>query len=1051
MAKHTFDCNISGVDFKFSISDEDASRIQPESIREYTDVMKKLIDASSRVMQKEDMFGVADIESLASRYAFHPFAYQIENVKKMLNRYCGKGVFGDQVGLGKTIEALMTAHVMFESGSIRNALLVVGKKTISGWVKEILTKFPGVFKIIIPSIALKSEPNKKEIGLGSIRNIAKTMPRAVEIISDTARMSDAFSALIDKMARDNERRDGIFRLYIATEGMLESSAKILEGMRAADESRKNLEEPPTESHREAISKFIKGLRALSADNADAYENYFSGASIELKKERKSFDVFTKEDIIELEYLNTLSLFINELKGVRAQIGSGSLRVMDRLRRQGNIDAIDTRLAALCAEEDRLKGELQSAKEVRSLFEGERIIDLLMIDEIHKLYSERGAGRVVESMSSFLSDIEKKFCVLISATPVRSRLDDIFELVHMSNPKMFGVGRQTDAKEYFYETLCRIPRTATGDGVYAFPLASMVCDEQGRLSDEKIKVFLGLVNSFFTRKRIDDVSGDMRGIYGKAYGSLTDDEKRVITALTRRIIDKRAVSFLKRGVDDKFEDCVACAEDEMRRWRATAGKNADSAFRKADGNVNTNRRRHFFSCIDATAIELITVIDELTFLRAQGAAENGSFLENELGNTNILIKRSIVDLYRQFRVRDGKTNWDSERMLDEQIKEFLSSGTLLIRIKRLLYSMVNWQRRKKYGVAFLPNEPYESGYASDEERLAEMGRNVFKSLLEAVDKEKKTASGGRFISKYGFDTNADDDFLYSLLLDSVLAYESRDTAGKGKIRIREQIMRGVKEVGDDLIKRLFPSYSVMLGDAGRSVCLLSDGTSAPYGDGGAGEDADTDDELKSGEVINRFAFAVSTDQAGINLQQYKTFVFFQLDGERGALLNPVDIEQWVGRIHRTGQVKNCRILTIIDYHRSLMSDSKNERYTREFLEWYYTDILSDPNGLDLYGNRTPDIAFIEPIVCDCIRFTLRKNKDRRDHTAKGFAELAYECYNYDEQRGGDLMKSVLKRLIRSLCRYRGFGKSMRMLKSSQAQSFRKRRKARRMRLSQRGAK
>ena len=94
MAKHTFDCNISGVDFKFSISDEDASRIQPENIREYTEVMKKLIDASSRVMQEDDMFGGADIESLASRYAFHPFAYQIENVKKMLNRYCGKGVFG---------------------------------------------------------------------------------------------------------------------------------------------------------------------------------------------------------------------------------------------------------------------------------------------------------------------------------------------------------------------------------------------------------------------------------------------------------------------------------------------------------------------------------------------------------------------------------------------------------------------------------------------------------------------------------------------------------------------------------------------------------------------------------------------------------------------------------------------------------------------------------------------------------------------------------------------------------------------------------------------
>lgn len=1045
MAKNVFDCTVSGVDFKFSVSDEDSSHIRPDRIREYTDGAKRLVGAASRVMRENSMFGDVDIESLASRYAFHPFAYQIENVKRMLNRYCGRGVFGDQVGLGKTIEALMTAHVMFESGSIRNALLVVGKKTISGWVKEILTKFPGVFKIIIPSAALKSEPNKKEIGLASIRNIAAAMPSAVEIISDCARISDAFSALIDKMASDNARRDGVFRLYIATEGMLEGSVEILESMRAADDSRRNLEAPPTESHREAISKFIRGLRALSVDTSDAYESYFSGASIELKREKKSFDLFISEDIIELEYLNTLSLFIKELKEVRAKIGQGSARVMDRIRREGNITALDKRIAVLADEEQRLSGELRKASEVKSLFKGERIIDLLMIDEIHKLYSERGSGGVVESMSSFLSDIGKKFCVLISATPVRSRLDDIFELVHMANPKMFGSGKQSDAKDYFYETLCRIPRDRSG-GVYDFPLAAMVCDETGRLSDEKIKVFLGLVNSFFTRKRIDDVSGDMRGIYGKAFGSLTSDEKRVITALTRRIIDKRAVSFLKRGVEDEFEKCVGEAKDEMKRWRATVGQSADSAFRRDGGSVNANRKRHFFSCIDSTVIELIKVIDELTFLRAQGEGEDGSFLDKELLNTNILIKRSIVDLYRQFRTAKDEPRGDVEWALDMQIKDFLSDGELLVRIKRLLYSMVNWQRRKKYGVAFVPSET-SLEYASDEEQITEMGRNLFKSLLEAVDKEKKTASGGRFISKYEFDTSADDDFLYSLLLDSVLAYESRDTADKGKIKIRELVMKGVKEVSDDFIKRLFPSYSRLLGDEGRSVCLLSDGRGAPAE--GRDEDSDLANELKYGEVINRFAFAVSTDQAGINLQQYKTFVFFQLDLDgKGGLLNPVDIEQWIGRIHRTGQVKNCRILTVIDYHRSLMSDGRGEKYSREFLEWYYTEILADPDGLDLYGNRTPDIAFIEPIACDCIRFFLKRNNDRKDHRKKGFAELAYECYRYDIERGGNLMRHLLKRTIRSLCRHRGFGKSMRMLKSK----IRKERKiVRRMRLKSAGVK
>ena len=41
----------------------------------------------------------------------------------------------------------MTAHAMFESGAIRNALLIVPEKTKDGWKNEIAEKFPDIFTI----------------------------------------------------------------------------------------------------------------------------------------------------------------------------------------------------------------------------------------------------------------------------------------------------------------------------------------------------------------------------------------------------------------------------------------------------------------------------------------------------------------------------------------------------------------------------------------------------------------------------------------------------------------------------------------------------------------------------------------------------------------------------------------------------------------------------------------------------------------------------------------------------------------------------------------
>ena len=59
----------------------------------------------------------------------------------MLGKFEGRGVFGDQVGLGKTLEALMTADVMFRCATIKNCVIVTTKSTIHQWRNECNIKF----------------------------------------------------------------------------------------------------------------------------------------------------------------------------------------------------------------------------------------------------------------------------------------------------------------------------------------------------------------------------------------------------------------------------------------------------------------------------------------------------------------------------------------------------------------------------------------------------------------------------------------------------------------------------------------------------------------------------------------------------------------------------------------------------------------------------------------------------------------------------------------------------------------------------------------------
>lgn len=110
----------------------------PKSYNQYRD----LFSAALGVRQIDD-YGELRIKHYPQ---FRPFDYQRDAVKRMLSRFRGKGIFGDQVGLGKTIEVGMTIAEYAERGAIKNVLLLCPNKLDFQWRSEISSKFDDYFE-----------------------------------------------------------------------------------------------------------------------------------------------------------------------------------------------------------------------------------------------------------------------------------------------------------------------------------------------------------------------------------------------------------------------------------------------------------------------------------------------------------------------------------------------------------------------------------------------------------------------------------------------------------------------------------------------------------------------------------------------------------------------------------------------------------------------------------------------------------------------------------------------------------------------------------------
>ena len=83
-------------------------------------------------------------ETLISLHTLHnvrSFWYQEETARKVLRTYRGRALLADEVGLGKTIEALIILKEYIQRGMVKSALILTPAPLVSQWKEELKTKF----------------------------------------------------------------------------------------------------------------------------------------------------------------------------------------------------------------------------------------------------------------------------------------------------------------------------------------------------------------------------------------------------------------------------------------------------------------------------------------------------------------------------------------------------------------------------------------------------------------------------------------------------------------------------------------------------------------------------------------------------------------------------------------------------------------------------------------------------------------------------------------------------------------------------------------------
>ncbi|MGE5376252.1 MAG: SNF2-related protein, partial [Bacteroidota bacterium] len=93
-----------------------------------------------------------------SQLQFSPFDYQLRAAQTMLRRFRGRGMFCDEVGLGKTIEAGLVIKEYLARNVVQRVMVVTPAALVEQWREELSAKFG------LPGFVTTSDPEFRAAG-----------------------------------------------------------------------------------------------------------------------------------------------------------------------------------------------------------------------------------------------------------------------------------------------------------------------------------------------------------------------------------------------------------------------------------------------------------------------------------------------------------------------------------------------------------------------------------------------------------------------------------------------------------------------------------------------------------------------------------------------------------------------------------------------------------------------------------------------------------------------------------------------------------------------
>ena len=965
----------SGAKIQFIMVDDHMSAGKQYAGSSYSSVYdygayRDMVNEAIKVESQPVFSDYPDVDS----YPFmKPFRFQLDSVRAMLSRMGGRGVFGDQVGLGKTLQTVMAADMMFRCGAIVNAVIVVREANVYQWRNEIESKFRNVNGKCM--FKLYPEGGKKNFyTVDELREISKdsefsTRDERLKIyfLSSNSLQSHGFVEGVNELSSE---RAELTRIQRKADGLGDATKEIV-GFNRADDGAVLLKRGES---------IIGGVECISELKLLKMELYLC-----LKQ-----DVFGSrdEDFVNGQFRGKnyrLAEFkIDDSEFVELE-GEG-LFPLTQTYYNPMLTLIDDRIRVLCARRTELQADM-----TRFDFGA---IGLLIFDEVQeiidKLNSAGDAVRDAEVLREFVANANKKYCILISATPIKNDLSDIFELLYMVDKNRLGRNR-AEAEDKFYRIYCGGHRT----------LSDMASSPD---RDEKFKILNGLINSLFTRKRLydPDVVESMRR------HSATADERK--WAEERGLDDYGGERFLTlmKALSVAYRYDKTPETDHARR---TELLNALAEYTAAVyGGVGMSS-----SVFTHAALEMVKTVDRAVI--ASFYRNNAKYDDKfDIFDAFIKHKTSLIEAVEQ---NDASAISRYKDFCDRQIS-CINRGLIAFYTQyheysvKFLFDYLDWTRPPKKGIIpevelknaadkidfFARVLDDENSVGADEvERELKFGKTVFydKSPKTVKAIYRKLRECGAKRRQYLNLTDADFANGEFTAEDTVyLGYYGENGSSDKAWDLVSRINLKPAEERTSAEKRYVEGFNNEsekgISHSDRNFRRFSEFTST---DGN----------------INAICFIDGAQTVGTDFNSANVLCIGQLDKGNNEYLDPIDFEQLIGRVSRLGQTSTCLIYTCL-YN----GGDGGAELDIEFNRAYY-ELLSDPAGFDILGSGSTEISFAQPVITACLRRLFSKKdqeNDKGDFTAefaegvepmsssvRGFAEI----FRYAYQNAADVTVTV----------------------------------------------